>query len=147
MIPANICYVIAIFSHAWFKLPGVSYGIWWAIFCDHLSCQIVPAFFTSEPAWYHMVQVLSLIGLAGMVLSLLMMYKHFHFIDKYNLRRQQAVSLVCLMSGFTISLTLMVFYGKLDESSPKAIPQIHWSSILAAVACILQFFTGLLLIQ
>ena len=52
LISANLCYVLAIFSHAWFKLPGVSYGLWWAIFCDYLSCQIIPAFFTEEPGIY-----------------------------------------------------------------------------------------------
>ena len=50
-------------------------------------------------AWYHIIQLLSLIGWAGMILSLLMMYKHFHIIDKYNLRRQQAIALLCIMSG------------------------------------------------
>lgn len=57
LIPANLCYVLAIFSHAWFKLPGVSYGLWWAIFCDYLSCQIIPAFFTEEPGIYFINRV------------------------------------------------------------------------------------------
>lgn len=49
LVPANVLYVVALFSHAWFKLPGVSYGLWWAVFCDFLACNIVPAFFTEEP--------------------------------------------------------------------------------------------------
>lgn len=147
LIPANVLYVVALFSHAWFKLPGVSYGLWWAVFCDYLACNIVPAFFTEEPVWYHIVQLLSLIGWCGMILSLMMMFKHFTFIDKYNIRRQQAIAVVCILSGFTISLLLMMFYGKLDEMSTAEVPNVHWSAILAGVAGLLQFINGLLLVQ
>ncbi|KAL5008681.1 hypothetical protein ScPMuIL_014262 [Solemya velum] len=60
IIPANVLYTLAAVTHAWFELPGVFYGLWWAEFCDILSCQIIPAFFTEEPAWYHLLQITSL---------------------------------------------------------------------------------------
>lgn len=142
LIPANVLYVVALFSHSWFQLPGVSYGLWWAVFCDYLSCQIVPAFFTEEPAWYHIVQLLSITGWAGMVLSLRLVYKSF-----YLYRKQQVIAVLCISSGFIISLILVMFYGKLDESSPSSVPVIQWSAVSAGVACVLQFTTGLLLIQ
>lgn len=49
LIPANVLYSLALFSHSWFQLPDVSYGLWVAKYCDYLSCQIIPAFFTEEP--------------------------------------------------------------------------------------------------
>lgn len=52
LAPACILYGLAFFTHAWFELPGVFYGLWWAEFCDYLRCQIVPAFFTEEPGDY-----------------------------------------------------------------------------------------------
>lgn len=51
------------------------------------------------------------------------------------------------LSGFTISLLLMMFYGKLDEMSTAEVPKVHWSAILAGVAGLLQFINGLLLVQ
>lgn len=49
LIPANVLYSLALFSHSWFQLPDVSYGLWVAKYCDYLSCHIIPAFFTEEP--------------------------------------------------------------------------------------------------
>lgn len=49
LIPANVLYSLALFSHSWFQLPDVSYGLWVAKYCDYLSCKIIPAFFTEEP--------------------------------------------------------------------------------------------------
>ena len=50
LIPANILYTVAVWTHTWFELPGVWYGLWWAKFCDFLGdCHIIPAFFTDEP--------------------------------------------------------------------------------------------------
>lgn len=49
LVPATILYSLACVSHSWFQLPGVSYGLWVAKYCDYLSCHIIPAFFTEEP--------------------------------------------------------------------------------------------------
>ena len=49
LIPANIMYSMAFVTHSWFELPGASYGLWLAEFCDYLRCQLIPAFFTEEP--------------------------------------------------------------------------------------------------
>lgn len=49
LIPATVLYSLAVVTHAWFELPGVSYGLFWAEFCNVLQCEIIPAFFTEEP--------------------------------------------------------------------------------------------------
>lgn len=54
---------------------------------------------------------------------------------------------VLIFSVFIISLSLVMFYGKLDESHSSATPKVQWSAFLAAAACVLQFCAGLLLTQ
>ncbi|XP_060082867.1 uncharacterized protein LOC132562154 [Ylistrum balloti] len=148
LVPACILYSLAFVSHAWFELPGVFYGLWWAEFCDYLSCQIIPAFFTEEPVWYHILQLVSLFGMVAMSVSLaLLVSKRCDFFIPDKMRRQQTASAIGLSSVFAISLALMMFYGKLDESSPRASPQIHWSAVMAGTACLLEFGAALLLLQ
>ncbi|XP_078313476.1 uncharacterized protein LOC111130509 [Crassostrea virginica] len=150
LIPANVLYSLALFSHSWFQLPDVSYGLWVAKYCDYLSCHIIPAFFTEEPVWYHILQGLSLFGWSGMIMSLILLTSKkldTSIPNSWRYHKQLAVSALCIISVFIISLSLMIFYGKLDESHASARPQVQWSALLAATACILQFCAGLLLTQ
>ncbi|XP_061174660.1 uncharacterized protein LOC133183767 [Saccostrea echinata] len=150
LITANVLYSLACFSHSWFQLPDVSYGLWVARYCDYLSCQIIPAFFTEEPVWYHVLQALGLFGWSGMVGSLILLTskKFDTSIPKsWKYHKQLTVSALCIISVFVISLCLVMFYGKLDESHTSVSPKIQWSAFLAAAACILQFCAGLLLTQ
>lgn len=150
LIPANVLYSLALFSHSWFQLPDVSYGLWVAKYCDYLSCQIIPAFFTEEPVWYHILQGLSLFGWSGMMISLILLTsKKFDtsIPNTWRYHKQMTVSVLCIVSVFIISLSLVMFYGKLDESHSSATPKVQWSAFLAAAACVLQFCAGLLLTQ
>ncbi|XP_041353580.1 uncharacterized protein LOC121371621 [Gigantopelta aegis] len=152
VVPANILYTLAAVTDAWFELPPhASYGLWWVNFCDYLSCQIILAFHSEEPGWYHVLQVLSLFGWASLLLSLLMLLstRFDKCLPKKLMTNQRntTVAAVCLFSGFSISSSLVMFYTKLDESSPKAHPQISWSAVLAGVSCICQLLTGMFLMQ
>ncbi|KAK3093569.1 hypothetical protein FSP39_017506 [Pinctada imbricata] len=150
LVPANVMYSMAFVTHSWFELPGASYGLWLAEFCDYLRCQLIPAFFTEEPVWYHILQILSLLGLIGMTVPLILLTSKtvdFGIPEKLKMKRHQAASTICIASGFVISLSLLMFYGKLDESHTKATPQIRWSSVFAGVACLLQLGAGLVLTQ
>ncbi|XP_014786978.1 uncharacterized protein LOC106881196 [Octopus bimaculoides] len=147
---ANVLYCLAAFTHAWFQLPPHSfYGLWWVKFCDCLRCQIIPAFYAEEPAWYHVMQGLSLTGWISLVVSMMMLLSKR--IDVYlpiilRTNRQVTVSALCLLSVSAISTSIIMFYSKLDESSPKETPQISWSTGLAALACFLELSAAMLLL-
>ncbi|XP_048737681.1 uncharacterized protein LOC125652491 isoform X2 [Ostrea edulis] len=103
LVPATILYSLACVSHSWFQLPGVSYGLWVAKYCDYLSCHIIPAFFTEEPVWYHVLQALSLFGWSGMVASLtLLTSKKFDtsLPKLWRYHKHLVVSAVCIVSEF-----------------------------------------------
>ncbi|ESO94195.1 hypothetical protein LOTGIDRAFT_232455 [Lottia gigantea] len=152
IVPANIFYSIAALTHAWFEIPPHScYGLWWAKFCDVLRCQLIPAFYTEEPSWYHLVQSVSMVAWICIVLSLISLVTGR--LDKYLpikssvSNRQTRVAALCLVSVFAISTSLILFYMKLKESSPEIEPEISWSSILAALSCLCQLCAGLILLK
>ncbi|XP_046559822.1 uncharacterized protein LOC124268846 isoform X1 [Haliotis rubra] len=152
VVPANILYTLAAVTHSWFELPPHSfYGLWWVQFCDYLRCQIIPAFYSEEPVWYHVLQGLSLLGWGALSLSMLLLISTR--LDKclpeqfVKSKRQLTISGVCLVSVFAISSSLVVFYAKLDESSPAMHPQISWSAMLAGTACLFELLAGIMLMQ
>ncbi|GAB1599859.1 uncharacterized protein LOC115217314 [Argonauta hians] len=146
---ANVLYGLAAVTHAWFQLPPHSfYGLWWVKFCDYLRCQIIPAFYAEEPAWYHVMQGLSLAGWISLVVSMMMLIsKRLDIYLPIVLRsnRQVTVSSVCLLAVSAIFTSITMFYSKLDESSPKESPQISWSTFLAGFACLFELCAAILL--
>lgn len=147
---ANILYALAAVTHAWFQLPPHSfYGLWWVKFCDYLRCQIIPAFYAEEPAWYHVMQFLSLTGWAGMMITMVMLISKrldMYLPPTFRTNRLLTVSSLCLLSVSAISTSIIMFYAKLDESSPKQTPQMSWSTELAGAACIFELIAALLLL-
>lgn len=147
MVPAMVLYSLAAVSHAWFALPPHSfYGLWSVKFCDVLTCQIIPAVFADEPGWYNILQVLSLVSWAGLTLALFMLLsKHLHkcLPPQLVVHKHRLISLLCIVSAFANSGTLILFYVMLHETSH---PQISWSSVLASISCVCELCAGLLLL-
>ncbi|XP_076442226.1 uncharacterized protein LOC143281125 [Babylonia areolata] len=144
-------YSLAAVSHAWFTLPPHSfYGLWSVEFCDFLQCQIIPALFSDEPDWYHVLQLLSVVAWVGLVTALLLLLLPLcmgkHLPQLVTAHRTSLISTVCLVSATAILASLVVFYSKLCESSDSQ-PHISWSSILAAIACAGDFTVALLVMK
>ncbi|KAL4237517.1 hypothetical protein ACF0H5_002231 [Mactra antiquata] len=153
LFPANIMYAIAAVTHCWFELPGVAwYGLWYAEFCDTLACHYVPAFFTNEPGFYHLLQLVSLFAWVCLVLSTFMLLSHRidskipRFLRK---NRNSAIAFLCLASVFAMSGGLYLFYHIVNEF-PREVnqyPQMKWAAMFASFACGSEFIAGLLLLN
>ncbi|XP_052776067.1 uncharacterized protein LOC128213964 [Mya arenaria] len=150
LIPANALYAIANVTHSWFELPGVAwYGLWWAKFCDNIGeCHFVPAFFTNEPAFYHLLQLLCLLSWAGLALPIYLLLCDREFmVLKRN--RLHSIAIICVVSAFILNGSLFLFYHMLNNF-PREIdklPKMNWAGGFAGISCGLQFIAGLLLLQ
>lgn len=153
LIPANILYTVAVWTHTWFELPGVWYGLWWAKFCDFLGdCHIIPAFFTDEPGFYHILQVICLFAWGGLFLSMYMLLStkmDYKFPRCLKKNRHNFIATICFISVFCMSGGLYLFYYILNDfpNESNKSPEIQASAICASLACGFQFIAGLLLLQ
>ncbi|KAK7104106.1 uncharacterized protein [Littorina saxatilis] len=147
-----VLYSLAAITHAWFTLPPHSfYGIWSVVFCDFLQCQIIPAMFSDEPGWYHILQLLCIISWLGLGAAFFMMLlpNNMHkilFPDQMVIHHHTLTSAICYVSALAIFLSLIIFYGKLCESS-NVRPSVSWSSALAVLSGMGDFTVGLLLMK
>lgn len=154
LFPANILMTVATFTHFWFELPGVAwYGLWYAKFCDILGeCHYVPAFFTNEPGFYHVMQLLCVFAWACLILStyMLLSRKMDTMIPRFLRRnRKDAIAVLCLASVFTMTGGLYLFYHIIDEF-PREVnrfPEMKWAAVSVSLACGCEFLAGLLLLN
>ncbi|XP_045175906.2 uncharacterized protein LOC123536639 [Mercenaria mercenaria] len=154
LFPANVMYTIAASTHFWFELPGVAwYGLFYAKFCDLLDeCHYVPAFFTNEPGFYHLLQLVCVSAWACLALSFYMLIS-----DSMDSRiprilrknRNNTIAFLCFASAFAMSGGLYLFYYIINEF-PREVdkyPEMKWASMFASLACGLEFLAGLLLLH
>ncbi|XP_025105591.1 uncharacterized protein LOC112571026 isoform X2 [Pomacea canaliculata] len=148
MIPAFVLYTVAIASYEWFAIyPHSYYGVWYVRFCDVLRCQLIPAVFSDEPAWYNILQLLSLFALGGLVLGLYMLLLLWRFkSSQVPSSRQFYTSIVCIATAFVISISLVIFYTKVNSESKSSL-QVGWSSVLALISCFCELSAGIIIIQ
>lgn len=154
LFPANVMFIVAASTHFWFELPGVAwYGLWYAKFCDLLDeCHYVPAFFTNEPGFYHLLQLVCVFAWACLALSFYMLvsdsmdYKIPRVVRK---NRNGAISFLCFASVFAMSGGLYLFYYIINDF-PREVnnyPEMKWASMFASLACGFEFLAGLLLLN
>ncbi|KAL8583547.1 hypothetical protein ACOMHN_054863 [Nucella lapillus] len=131
---STVLYSLAAVSHAWFTLPPHSfYGLWSVEFCDFLQCQIIPAWFSDEPDWYHVLQFLSVVAWTGLVMVLLLLLLpscvERRLPKQITAHWSSLISTVCLVSAVAILSSLVVFYSKLWDDG------VYECGVLYVISC------------
>lgn len=154
LLSANVIYTVALVTHFWFELPGIAwYGLWWAKFCDFLGeCHIVPAFFTNEPAFYHLLQIICLLAWGGLGLAMYLLVSNGLDLQLPRVcrnNRNRTISILCFLSVFAMSTGLYLFYYIINSFPRKTdiYPQMNWAGIIVSVACGFEFLAGILILQ
>ncbi|KAH3845771.1 uncharacterized protein LOC127873120 [Dreissena polymorpha] len=154
LILASILFTLSLITYSWFELPGIAwYGPLWAKFCDNLGeCHYIPAFFTKEPVFYHVLQLMCMFSVAainGAIYLLLVEKADLKISRWFRKTKGQSIAMICFMSAFAVSGSLYLFYHIIDDFPREAgiYPEMHWAAMLASLSCGLQFMAGLFMLN